>query len=191
MVYMVQTETGRVIKESEAKMQTALDALKHQFSTIRTGRAHPSLVESVKVDYYGTKTPIKQLASISTPEPRLIVIQPWDKASMEMIEKAIMTSDVGITPVNDGKLIRLSMPQLTQERRDELIKVLHRIAEEGKVSIRNTRHHAIEEAAKLEKENKMTEDDKFDTKDKIQKITDEFSKKIDSIFAEKEKEIKA
>ena len=188
---MVQTETGRVIKESEAKMQTALDALKHQFSTIRTGRAHPSLVESVKVDYYGTKTPIKQLASISTPEPRLIVIQPWDKASMEMIEKAIMTSDVGITPVNDGKLIRLSMPQLTQERRDELIKVLHRIAEEGKVSIRNTRHHAIEEAAKLEKENKMTEDDKFDTKDKIQKITSEFSKKIDSIFAEKEKEIKA
>ena len=154
------------------------------------GRAHPSLVDSIKVDYYGTNTPIKQLANISTPEPRLIVIQPWDKATMAMIEKAIMTSDIGITPANDGKLIRLSMPQLTQERRDELVKVLHRVAEEGKVSLRNTRHGAIEEASKLEKENKMTEDDKFEAKDKIQKLTDTYKKKIDTILEEKEKEIK-
>ncbi|MDP8259378.1 MAG: ribosome recycling factor [Candidatus Aadella gelida] len=188
---MVQTETGRVIKEGEHKMETAVDALKHQFATIRTGRAHPSLIEGVKVDYYGTKTPIKQLASISTPEPRLIAVQPWDKTSMEMIEKAILASDIGITPTNDGKMIRLSMPQLTQERRDELIKVLHRIAEETKVSIRNARHHAIDEAGKLEKDNKMTEDDKFETKDRMQKITTEYTKKIETILADKEKEIRS
>ncbi|MFH1836501.1 MAG: ribosome recycling factor [Candidatus Omnitrophota bacterium] len=188
---MVQTEVDRIIKETEKKMRMAVDSIKHQFSTIRTGRAHPSLVEGVKVDYYGTKTPIKQLASISTPEPRSIVIQPWDKASMEMIEKAIMASEIGITPTNDGKLIRLTMPQLTQERRDELIKVLHRIAEEGKVSIRNTRHHANDEAAKMEKEKKMTEDDKFETKDKVQKITNEYTKNIEEVLEEKEKEIRA
>ena len=165
---MGQTESDRVVKENELKMKTAVDAVKHQFSTIRTGRAHPSLVDNLKVDYYGTQTPIKQLANISTPEARLIVIQPWDKAAMAMIEKAIQTSDIGITPINDGKLIRLAMPQLTQERRDELVKVLHRIAEEGKVSIRNARHNAIDEASKLEKEKNMTEDDKFEAKDRLQ-----------------------
>jgi ribosome recycling factor len=188
---MIQTEVDRVIKESETKMQVAVDAIKKQYLTIRTGRAHPSLVEAVKVDYYGTKTPLRQLASIATPEPRLIVVQPWDKGSMEMIEKAILASDIGITPTNDGKVIRLSMPQLTQERRDELIKVLHRIAEEGKVSLRNTRHHANEEAAKLEKDNQMTEDDKFMAKDRVQKLTDEYTKKIEEALAEKEKDIKS
>ncbi|MFC1643883.1 ribosome recycling factor [Candidatus Omnitrophota bacterium] len=188
---MIQTEVDRIIKESEAKMQTAVEAVKKQFSTIRTGRAHPSLVEAVKVDYYGTKTPIKQLANIAAPEPRLIVIQPWDKTSMPAIEKAILTSDVGITPINDGKVIRLSMPQLTHERREELIKVLHRIAEEGKVSIRNSRHHANEQATKLEKDNKMTEDDKFLAKDKAQKLTDEYIKKVDTVLSEKEEEIKS
>jgi len=188
---MIQTEVNRVIKESEAKMQVAVEAIKKQYLTIRTGRAHPSLVEAVKVDYYGTKTPLRQLANINTPEPRLIVIQPWDKGSMEMIEKAILSSDIGITPTNDGKVIRLSMPQLTQERRDELIKVLHRIAEEGKVSIRNTRHHANEEAAKLEKDNQMTEDDKFMAKDRVQKLTDEYTKKIEEALSDKEKDIKS
>ncbi|MBU1084281.1 MAG: ribosome recycling factor [Candidatus Omnitrophota bacterium] len=187
---MIQTETGKIMKESEARMQTAVDSLKHQFATIRTGRAHPSLVEAIKVDYYGTKTPLKQLANISTPEPRLLVIQPWDKASMEMIEKAIMASDIGIVPTNDGKLIRLSMPQLTQERRDEIVKVLHRIAEEGKVSIRNTRHHAIDAAAKLEKDGTITEDEKFSSKDNIQKLTDDYTGKIETLLAEKEKEIR-
>ena len=187
---MIQTEVNRVAKEAEGKMQAAIEAIKKQFSTMRTGRAHPSLVEGVKVDYYGTKTPLKQLANISSPEPRLIVIQPWDKNSMADIEKAILSSDVGITPTNDGKVIRLSMPQLTQERRDELIKVLHRIAEEGKVSIRNSRHHANDEAAKLEKDNQMTEDDKFLAKDRIQKLTDDYMKQLESVLAEKEKEIK-
>jgi len=186
---MIQTEIDKAIKDSELKMKTALESVKKQFASIRTGRAHPSLVDSVKVDYYGTKTPIKQLANITVPEPRMIVIQPWDKSSMDPIEKAIMASDVGITPINDGKLIRLSMPQLTKERRVELTKVLHRIVEEGKVSIRNARHHANDVAAKLEKENKMTEDDKFLTKDKAQKLTDGYIKNLDTILAEKEKEI--
>lgn len=187
---VIQTEVDRLVKESESKMKAAIEAIQKHLLTIRTGRAHPSLVEHVKVDYYGTKTPIKQLANVTTPEPRLIVIQPWDKSSMAEIEKAILASDVGITPANDGRVIRLSMPQLTQERREELIKVLHRVAEEGKVSIRNARHHANEEAAKLEKANKMTEDDKFLTKERSQKLTDEYIKKIDTILAEKEKEIK-
>lgn len=187
---MVRTEIDRILKETEDRMQTALEAVKKQFATIRTGRAHPSLVDAVKVDYYGTKTPLKQLASISAPEPRMIVIQPWDKNAMGPIEKAILASDVGITPTNDGTAIRLSMPQLTQERREELIKVLHRILEEGKVSIRNSRHHAIDEATKLEKDNKMTEDDKFTTKDKVQKLTDVYMKKLEEVLLEKEKEIK-
>lgn len=187
---MIQTEVDRISKEAEAKMQAALESVKKQFATIRTGRAHPSLVEGIKVDYYGTKTPIRQLANIATPEPRLIVIQPWDRGSMSMIEKAILSSNVGITPINDGKVIRLSMPQLTQERRDELIKVLHRITEEGKISVRNSRHHANEEAVKSEKDNKMTEDDKFLTKEKVQKLTDDYIKKLDEVLNEKEKEIK-
>lgn len=186
---MEQTEVARILKEARGKMEAAAESVKKQFSTIRTGRAHPSLVDGIKVDYYGTKTPLKQLANVTTPEPRLLVIQPWDKAAIAMVEKAIMASDVGITPMNDGKVLRLSMPQLTHERRDELTKVLHRIAEEGKVSVRNSRHHANDEAAKMEKENKMTEDDKFETKDKVQKLTDDFIKNIDTVLKEKELDI--
>lgn len=186
---MLQTEVGRVLKETESKMQAAVEAVQKNFSTVRTGRAHPSLVDGIKVDYYGTLTPMKQLANITTPEPRLIVVQPWDKAAMDAIEKAIMTSDVGINPVNDGKVLRLSMPQLTKERREDLKKVVHKMAEEGKVSIRNTRHHANDEAASLEKKNMMTEDDKFETKDKVQKLTDEYTKKIETLLKEKETEI--
>jgi len=188
---MMQTEMDRVYKETEDKMKTAIDSIKKQFATVRTGRAHPALVEALKIDYYGTMTPLKQLASISTPEPRLIVIQPWDKNSIGVIEKSLLASDIGISPVNDGKFIRLSMPQLTAERRDELTKVLHRVAEEGKVSLRNARHHAIDEAAKLEKDNKMTEDDKFDTKDKVQKLTEKYTEEIAHLLKDKEKEIQS
>lgn len=188
--FMIQTDVEKIVKEAETKMKAAIEAIKKQFATIRTGRAHPSLVEGVKVDYYDTTTPLKQLASIATPEPRLIVIQPWDKGAMSAIEKAIQTSDIGITPVNDGKVIRLSMPQLTQERRDELIKVLHRIAEEARISIRNSRHHANEEAIKFEKDKKLTEDDKFLTKDRVQKLTDKYIGEVETVLAEKEKEIK-
>ena len=183
------TEVDKIVKESEEKMKAAEDSIKKQFMTIRTGRAHPSLVENIKVDYYGTKTILKQLANVSAPEARLIVIQPWDKGAVEAIEKAIRISDVGITPMNDGKNIRLSMPQLTHERRDELKKTLHRIAEEGKISIRNTRHEANDASARLEKENLMTEDDKFTAKDKVQKLTEKYSKQIDEVLGKKEEEI--
>ena len=184
-----QTEVAKVRKGAEAKMQASVESIKHQFSTIRTGRAHPSLIENVKVDYYGTTTMLKQLANINTPEPRLIVVQPWDKNSITAIEKAILASDVGITPSNDGKVIRLSMPQLTVERREELKKVLHRIAEEGRVSIRSARHQANDEAAKAEKDNLMTEDDKFETKEKIQDLTTKYAKLIDQALKDKEEEI--
>jgi len=187
---MIRTEMDRILRESEDKMKAALDAVRSQYATMRTGRAHPSLVEALKVDYYGTLTPLKQLANITAPEPRLIVIQPWDKGSMTAIEKAVQTSDIGIMPTNDGHVIRLSMPQLTSERRDELIKVLHRVAEEGKVSVRGARHNANDEASKMEKDNKMTEDDKFDTKEKVQKITDLYIKKIDETLKEKEHDIR-
>ena len=186
---MYETEIDKIFKESKIKMDQAVESVQHQFATMRTGRAHPGLVEAIRVDYYGTKTPIKQLANLTTPDPKTIVIQPWDKTAMEFIEKAILASDVGIAPMNDGKVIRLTMPQLTHERREELIKVLHRIAEEGRISVRNARHHAIDEAAKMEKDNKMTEDDKFTTKDKVQKLTDDYVKKIDKVLSEKEKEI--
>jgi len=186
---MVQTEVDKIVKEAEDRMKAALDAVKKNFASVRTGRAHPGLIEGLRVDYYGTKTPIKQLANITTPDPRSIVVQPWDKTSMDLIEKAILTSDVGISPVNDGKVLRLSMPQLTQERRDELKKVLHRYAEEGKVSIRNSRHHAIDEAAKKEKDKVLTEDDKFLTKDRVEKVTKDYTHKIEQALEEKEKEI--
>lgn len=186
---MYANEIDRVSKETEQKMASALDAVKKQFLTIRTGRAHPSLIEGLKVDYYGAKTPLKQLATVTCPEPRLLVVQPWDKGAVGAIEKAIQSSDLGITPTNDGKFIRLAMPQLTHERRDDLIKVLHKMSEEGRISVRSTRHQANEEAAKLEKNKVFTEDDKFTTKDKVQKLTDDYIKKIDSALAEKEKEI--
>ncbi len=186
---MYDTESDRIVKQSDGKMAAALDAVKKQFATVRTGRAHPSLVDGVKVDYYGTLTPLKQLANVTTPEPRLLVIQPWDKNSISEIEKAILAADIGMTPMNDGKLIRLAMPQLTKERKEEFVKVLHKMAEQGRISIRNTRHNANEEATKLEKDNKMTEDDKFETKDKVQKLTDDHIKKIDTALEEKEKEI--
>ena len=186
---MEMTEVERIRKESENKMKAALDAIKSQFSTIRTGRANTSLVENLKVDYYGTATVLRQLANITAPEARLIVIQPWDKNSMEAIEKAIQTSDVGVTPMNDGKVIRLSLPQLTHERREELKKVLHRIAEEGRVSVRNARHQGLEKATQSEKNNMMTEDDKFLAKDKLQELVEKYTKEIDTALAQKEEEI--
>jgi len=181
--------TKKWAKEAEAKMLTAVDSIKKHFTTIRTGRAHPSLVEHVRVDYYGTSTPIRQLAQITAPEARLIVIQPWDKAAGEAIEKAILASDLGIAPANDGKTIRLSLPQLTKERREELKKTLHRIAEEGKVSIRNTRHQELEKVQDAEKKSLITEDDKFATKDRLQELTDKYTKMIDDVLKQKEEEI--
>jgi ribosome recycling factor len=183
------TTAKEVSREVEYKMKKTVESTEREFSTIRTGRAHSSLVEGVKVNCYDTSMPIKQLASISTPEPRLIVIQPWDRSILGDVEKAILTSELGITPNNDGKLIRISIPSLTKERRDELAKVLKKIAEEGKISLRTARRTANEQIDKLEKDKLITEDGKFKSKDEIQKLIDKYSKEIDKHLANKEREI--
>ena len=178
-----------ILKDTESKMKKTVEATEREFSTIRTGRAHTSLVEGVRVDCYGTSMPIRQLASISTPEPRLIVIQPWDRSILGDVEKAIMTSELGITPNNDGKLIRISIPTLTKERRDELAKVLKKITEEGKISLRTARRVSNDEIEKLEKNKVIAEDEKFKHKDQIQELIDKYSGEIDKHLASKEKEI--
>lgn len=178
-----------ILHDTETKMKKTVEATQREFSTIRTGRASSAILESVRVDYYGTPTPLKQLAAVSTPDARLIVIQPWDKNVMADIEKAILKSDIGITPTNDGKVVRLSMPPLTQERRAELDKVLKKIAEDGHISVRTARHAAIENVRKSEKDKVITEDEKFKTQDDIQKLTDKYIKEIDNMLAAKEKEI--
>ena len=178
-----------ILHDTETKMKKTVEATHREFATIRTGRASSAILDSVKVDYYGAPTPLKQLAAVSTPDARLIVIQPWDKNAMPDIEKAILKSDVGITPTNDGKVIRLTVPPLTQERRQELDKVSKKIAEDGHVSIRTARHAAIETVRKSEKDKIITEDEKFKTQDDIQKLTDKFIKEIDNLLAAKEKEI--
>jgi len=178
-----------ILHDTETKMKKTVEATNREFSTIRTGRASSAIVEGVKVDYYGTPTPLKQLAAVSTPDARLIVIQPWDKNVMGDVEKAILKSDIGITPTNDGKVIRLSIPPLTQERRAELDKVSKKIAEDGHISIRSARHASIESVRKSEKDKIITEDEKFKTQDDIQKLTDKYIKEIDSLLAAKEKEI--
>ncbi|OGW74787.1 MAG: ribosome recycling factor [Omnitrophica bacterium RBG_13_46_9] len=170
-------------------MKKTVEATEREFSTIRTGRAHSSLVEGIKVECYGTSMPIKQLASVSTPEPRLIVIQPWDNSILGDVEKSILTSELGITPNNDGKVIRISVPPLTKERRDELAKVLKKITEEGKISLRTARRVGNDEIDRLEKDKIITEDDKFKYKGEIQKLIDKYSKEVDDHLANKEKEI--
>ncbi|MFH0764046.1 MAG: ribosome recycling factor [Candidatus Omnitrophota bacterium] len=178
-----------IMHDTETKMKKTVEATGREFSTIRTGRASTGIVEGIKVDYYGALTPLKQLAAVSTPDARLVVIQPWDKGSMAEIEKAILKSEIGITPTNDGKVIRLSIPPLTQERRAELDKILKKIAEDGRVSLRTARHAAIESVRKSEKDKVITEDEKFKGQDDIQKLTDKYIKEIDNALAAKEKEI--
>jgi ribosome recycling factor len=178
-----------IIHDTEAKMKKTLESTQREFSIIRTGRASTALVDGLKVDYYGAPTPLKQVAAISTPDARLIVVQPWDKNALAEIEKSILKSDIGITPTNDGKVIRLAVPPLTQERRAELDKILKKIAEDGRISLRTARHSAIEHIRKLEKDKAITEDDKFKSQDDIQKLTDKHIKDIDNLLASKEKEI--
>lgn len=178
-----------VLHETEAKMKKTVEATQRDFSSVRTGRASIALVDNIKVDYYGAVTPLKQLAAVTTPDARLVVIQPWDKNSLVDIEKALLKSDLGITPGNDGKVIRLTIPPLTQERRSELDKVLKKIAEDGHISIRTGRHAALEIIKKLEKDKAITEDDRFKASEDIQKLTDKYVKEIDTILAAKEKDI--
>ena len=178
-----------VLHETEAKMKKTVEATQRDFSSVRTGRASIALVDNIKVDYYGAVTPLKQLAAVTTPDARLVVIQPWDKNSLVEIEKALLKSDLGIMPGNDGKVIRLTIPPLTQERRSELDKVLKKIAEDGHISIRTGRHAALETVKKLEKDKAITEDDRFKASEDIQKLTDKYVKEIDTILAAKEKDI--
>jgi ribosome recycling factor len=178
-----------IIADTEVKMKKTIEATHREFAAIRTGRASIAILDNVRVDYYGTLTPLKQMAAITTPDARLISIQPWDKGALEEIEKALLKSDVGITPTNDGKSIRLSIPPLTQERKAELDKILKKIAEEGRISLRTSRHAAIEHIRKLEKDKALTEDDKFKSQEDIQKLTDKYIKEIDTNLAGKEKEI--
>jgi len=178
-----------IIHDADTKMKKTVESTQREFSAIRTGRASSGLIEGIRVDYYGAPTPLKQLAAVSIPDARLIMIQPWDKNALADIEKSILKSDIGITPTNDGKVIRLMIPPLTDERRAELDKILKKIAEDGRVSIRTARHHSIENVKKLEKDKAITEDDKFHSQDEIQKLTDKHIKEIDDLLAAKEKEI--
>jgi len=180
-----------VITDAEKKMQKALEHLEQDLTTIRTGRANPALVDKLHVEYYGAETPINQLASINVPEARLIVIQPWDKGSMSAIEKAILKSDLGLTPSNDGNVIRIALPQLTEERRKDLVKVVHKRVEEGRVAIRNVRREAHDDIRDLRKENMATDDDVRDGEQRLQKVTDSFIAEADRLGHQKEQEVMA
>ena len=173
----------------EEKMDKTISVLTENFAEVRAGRANPAILNKVKVDYYGVSTPINQVAGISVPEARLIVIQPWDMSILKEIEKAILASDIGITPNNDGKVIRLSFPELNEERRKELVKDIKKMAEEAKVSIRSLRRDGMDEAKKAQKDGNITEDDLRNAETEIQKLTDKKVEQIDSILANKEKEI--
>jgi ribosome recycling factor len=178
-----------VLHGTEEKVKKTIESVTREFAQIRTGRASPSLVEGLHIDYYGTPTMLKQLASISVPDAHLIVIQPWDVTAIQEIEKAILKSNLGINPSNDGKLIRLSVPPLSKERREELVKVVHKMAEEGRVSVRTVRREAKEALEKLEKDKVVTEDDKFRGVDELQKMIDKYIAKIEEIVRGKEKEV--
>jgi len=181
--------TKEILHSTEEKMKKAFESVIRDFSEIRTGRASPTLVEGMYVDYYGTPTLLKQLASISALDVHLLVIQPWDVSAIPEIEKAIMKSNLGINPSNDGKVIRLSIPQLSKDRRQELAKIIHKMSEEGRISLRTIRRDAKEHMEKLEKDKVISEDDKFRGIDELQKHVDKYIAKIDELLRNKEKEV--
>ena len=176
-------------KKSEEKMARALDAVKKEFQTLRTGRASLGILEGIMVDYYGTPSHISQVANLSVPEPRQIIIQPWEAKMLGEIEKAILKSDVGLTPSNDGKIIRLNIPPLTEERRQQIVKHAKKLAEDARIAIRNIRRDINEEIKKKSKDQHVSEDETKKTQDDVQKVTDSYIKKIDDLLAHKEKEI--
>lgn len=178
-----------IMKEMKRKMDRALEVLGQDFARIRTGRASVALLEGIKVDAYGSSMPISQVASLAAPEPRLLTVQPWDTALMSDLEKAILRSDLGLTPSNDGKIIRIPIPPLTTERRKELVKSTKKMTEESKVALRNLRRDANEQLKELKKDKQISEDEVFKAQDEVQKVTDDYIKKLDALAAEKEKEI--
>lgn len=176
-------------KTSESKMSKTISILKKDLASLRAGRANPAMLDRITVDYYGTETPLQQLANVSAPEPRTILIQPWDPKALSLIEKAILKSDLSINPTNDGKIIRLVIPQLTEERRKDLVKLIKKMGEEAKVAIRNTRRDANESLKKIKKDGMIAEDEWKKAEEGMQKLTDKHTKEIDSITEIKEKEI--
>ncbi len=179
----------KVVKDAEAKMEKTLSTLKTDFNKVRTGRASLALLDDIRVEYYGTPTPLNQVANLAIPEPRLITIQPWDSTITAEIEKAILKSELGLTPISDGKTIRITIPRLTEERRKELVKVVRKMAEGAKVALRNIRRDANDQLKGLEKNKKISQDRLHQLMDKIQKSTDKFIERVDEVVSAKEKEI--
>ena len=178
-----------VLQDVDRKMDRAIDALKRDLNTLRTGRATPALIENIPVDYYGTSTPLKQVASISAPDARAIMVQPWDKQSLREIEKSLLKSEMGFNPSNDGNIITVPIPSLNQEMRQDMVKLLKRKLEEGKVSVRNVRREGLENLRKLEKDKDISQDQNRRAQDQLQKSTDEHTKTIDQVGTAKEAEI--
>src|SRR4051794_14665782 len=178
-----------LLDEADGRMRRSVESTTHEFTTVRTGRASPHLLDRVQVDYYGAQTPLRQLANIATPEARLLSITPYDKSSIRSIEKAILESDVGLTPNNDGQIIRLVIPELTEERRRELVKVVHRLAEDGRVAVRNVRRDVMHDLRELKSEGEVGADDEHRAESELQKLTDQHIGEIDTALANKEKEI--
>lgn len=178
-----------IVSVTEDKMDKAVKALGKELATVRAGRAHPALLDKIVVDYYGVPTPLNQLSNISAPEPRLLVVQPWDKSAMEAIEKAILKSDLGLTPNSDGNIIRIAIPQLTEERRKDLVKLVKRTAEETRVTVRNIRREANEDIKRKEKSGDISQDDSRHLQDEVQDITDRYIEEVNNILSAKEAEI--
>ncbi|MBI1847212.1 MAG: ribosome recycling factor [Candidatus Rokubacteria bacterium] len=178
-----------VLKEMETRMNAAIETLSRELASVRTGRASASLLDGVRVDYYGTPTPLNQVGSVSVPDARTLVIQPWEAGQLKVVEKALVASDIGITPMNDGKVIRLTMPTLTEERRKQLAKTVGKIAEEGRVAVRNVRRDANDQLKAMAKDKKISEDDERRGHTEIQKTTDRFIAKVDDLLKKKEQEI--
>lgn len=180
---------NELIKNTEEKMTKSIDALEREYKSIRAGRANAAVLDRVNVDYYGVPTPVQQMAAVSVPEPRTLLITPWDKTTLKDIEKAILTSEIGINPQNDGTCIRLNFPPLTEERRKEIVKDIRKKGEDAKVAVRNQRRDALDKLKALKKNNAITEDDESNGEKKIQNLTDKFCKEIDELSSIKEKEI--
>ncbi len=178
-----------IYADTEDRMDKALESLERDYRKLRTGRASVSLVDGIRVGYYGTSTPLSQLATLTIPDPRTIMIQPWDNTIISEVEKAILKSELGLTPMNDGKLIRINIPPLTAERRRDLVKIVKKMAEESKVAVRNIRRDANELIKDLKKEKEISEDEQFRAQEETQKVTDDFIKRIDTVYTVKEKEI--
>ena len=177
------------IQEARAQMERALEAVRREFASVRTGKATPALLDTIRVDAYGSKMPINQLGTVSAPEPRMLVIQPWDKGLIGAIEKAIRNAELGLNPVNDGNVIRIPIPPLTEERRREMVRLLHKLAEEGRVAVRHVRQEANKEIKKRQQAHELSEDDARRQLDEVQKLTDQYIARIDELLQAKEQEI--